>query len=109
MESHGEAGRVHCRYRSTALSPALITALCGSAATAALLAPHSFQLEQRGRLEVKGKGAMETYWLAGADWKEPRPTLTRPRTSTRRSFQATNITKAFIAKYVMAGRISHED
>ncbi|MCB9751911.1 MAG: adenylate/guanylate cyclase domain-containing protein [Myxococcales bacterium] len=45
MESHGEPGRIQI-----------------SAATAALLEGR-FQLEARGAIEVKGKGAMATSWL----------------------------------------------
>jgi adenylate cyclase len=44
MESHGAVGRIHV-----------------SAATAALL--QGLPLEARGPVDVKGKGAMETYWL----------------------------------------------
>lgn len=47
MESHGLAGEVQL-----------------SATTAALL-PASFQLEERGVIEVKGRGAMPTLWLRG--------------------------------------------
>ena len=47
MESSGEAGRVQC-----------------SEATYLLL-KDSFDLEERGTIEVKGKGAMKTYFLLG--------------------------------------------
>jgi adenylate cyclase len=45
MESHGVPGRIHV-----------------SAATFELL-EESFLLEERGKISVKGKGEMETYWL----------------------------------------------
>jgi class 3 adenylate cyclase len=45
MESHGEVGRVHI-----------------SAATETLIRDE-FDCERRGTLEVKGKGAMETWWV----------------------------------------------
>ncbi|MFK7986387.1 MAG: adenylate/guanylate cyclase domain-containing protein [Sandaracinaceae bacterium] len=47
MESHGEPGRVHI-----------------TAATAEKLRD-TFVVEERGEVEVKGKGAMQTYWLVG--------------------------------------------
>ena len=47
MESNGEALKIHL-----------------SGATAKLLQSYeSFQLEERGELEVKGKGRMTTFWL----------------------------------------------
>ena len=48
MESHGAPGRVHV-----------------SAATRALLGD-GYRFEARGPIAVKGKGAMETYFLLGA-------------------------------------------
>lgn len=48
MESHGEPGRVH-------VSAAFAHALEGS-----------FELEPRGPIDVKGVGAVETYWLVGS-------------------------------------------
>ena len=49
MESNGEALKIHL-----------------SGATAKLLQSYeSFQLEERGELEVKGKGRMTTFWLLG--------------------------------------------
>jgi class 3 adenylate cyclase len=45
MESHGAPGRVQI-----------------SASTKALL-DGAFAIEERGSIEVKGKGAMVTYWL----------------------------------------------
>ena len=49
MESNGEALRIHM-----------------SEATANLLDKfQTFQIEERGELEVKGKGKMTTYWLTG--------------------------------------------
>jgi class 3 adenylate cyclase len=47
MESSGLPGRVQL-----------------SEATASLLGPE-FQIEQRGEVEIKGKGRMTTYWLTG--------------------------------------------
>jgi adenylate cyclase len=47
MESHGEAGRIHVSevfYRKL---------------------QHSFQFEERGMIEIKGKGSMKTYFLTG--------------------------------------------
>ena len=49
MESNGEALKIHM-----------------SSSTAALLETfETFQVEERGQLEVKGKGKMTTYWLLG--------------------------------------------
>ena len=49
MESNGEALKIHM-----------------SSSTAELLTTfHTFQVEERGQLEVKGKGRMTTYWLVG--------------------------------------------
>ena len=45
LESHGEPGRVH-------ISENLRSAL-----------PDSFECKERGPIEIKGKGLMETYWL----------------------------------------------
>ena len=47
MESHGAPGRVHI-----------------SAATAEALEGAGFALEERGTIEVKGKGPMTTFWLS---------------------------------------------
>ena len=49
MESNGSPTRVHC-----------------SPTTAALLAPQGYALEERGAVEIKGKGAMRTAWLLAA-------------------------------------------
>ncbi len=48
MESHGEAGRVHC-------SAAVYEALKDS--------KDSFAFEERGEMEIKGKGMMRTYFI----------------------------------------------
>ena len=49
MESNGEALKIHM-----------------SSTTAGLLETfETFQVEERGQLEVKGKGKMTTYWLLG--------------------------------------------
>jgi len=48
MESHGEAGRVHC-------SAAVYEALKDS--------KDSFAFEERGEMEIKGKGTMRTYFI----------------------------------------------
>ena len=47
MESHGEPGRIQ-------LTEATAAALGGA-----------FELEERGSIEVKGKGALRTFWLTG--------------------------------------------
>jgi len=47
MESHGESGRIHI-----------------TAETMELIAP-DFNVEKRGRVDIKGKGLMETWWLLG--------------------------------------------
>jgi len=47
MESHGEAGKIH-------VSEEVCTALQGN-----------FTFEERGEIEVKGKGVMKTYYLTG--------------------------------------------
>jgi len=49
MESHGEPGRIHV---SEALAEALAGAPC-----------NNFMITERGTIDVKGKGAMNTYWL----------------------------------------------
>jgi class 3 adenylate cyclase len=46
MESTGEAGRIQC-----------------SAAAAELLRAGGFSLELRGKVECKGKGLIDTFWL----------------------------------------------
>jgi len=56
MESHGEVGRVHV-----------------TAATRALIEPE-FECESRGTLEIKGKGAMETWWVTGRRRQQEGPT-----------------------------------
>ena len=49
MESNGEALKIHM-----------------SGSTAALLETfQTFHIQERGELEVKGKGKMRTYWLQG--------------------------------------------
>jgi class 3 adenylate cyclase len=48
MESHGQAGEIHLSQQ-----------------TAARLESRGFVLEPRGVIEVKGKGAMTTFWLRG--------------------------------------------
>lgn len=50
MESNGEPGRIH---------------LSGAIA-AQLIAGGRHVIEERGEIEVKGKGLMRTYWLIGA-------------------------------------------
>jgi class 3 adenylate cyclase len=47
MESHGEPGRIQISMETKARLE------------------HGFRIEPRGMIEVKGKGAMETWWLAG--------------------------------------------
>jgi class 3 adenylate cyclase len=49
MESHGEAGKIH------------ISEECFHA-----LVDHSFVFEERGEMEIKGKGVMRTYFLTGS-------------------------------------------
>ncbi|XP_049880549.1 soluble guanylate cyclase 88E [Pectinophora gossypiella] len=56
MESTSEAMRIHI-----------------SQTTRELLSP-SYMVEERGEIQVKGKGAMKTYWLEG---RESRPSLTK--------------------------------
>jgi len=48
MESHGVPGAIHCTE------------------AAALLLQGAFQLQARGAMEIKGKGEMNTFLLAGA-------------------------------------------
>ena len=55
MESHGEAGRVHC-------SSAVYEALKDS--------KDSFAFEERGEMEIKGKGMMRTYFIEQVRSKE---------------------------------------
>ena len=58
MESNGLPYRIHC-----------------SAATAKLLQTFgTFQVEERGELEVKGKGKMTTFWLNGETTPEQEET-----------------------------------
>ena len=58
MESHGEAGKIHCTEE----------------VMRRLLAPHRvqggetmplFDLAERGCIEIKGKGMMKTYYVMG--------------------------------------------
>mmetsp|Transcript_8527 Transcript_8527/g.18598 ORF Transcript_8527/g.18598 Transcript_8527/m.18598 type:complete len:548 (-) Transcript_8527:23-1666(-) len=49
MESTGESGRIHCSTRTASLLSTLY--------------PGCYCLEERGFIEVKGKGSMETFWL----------------------------------------------
>jgi hypothetical protein len=48
MESHGVPGAIHCTE------------------TTAMLLQGAFQLQARGAMEIKGKGEMNTFLLAGA-------------------------------------------
>ena len=47
MESHGEAGKIHCSNKVYEILN------------------HKFMFEQRGEIEVKGKGIMQTWYLEG--------------------------------------------
>ena len=47
MESHGEAGRIHC-----------------SSQASLLLREAGYDLRDRGKVSIKGKGMMETYFLS---------------------------------------------
>ena len=68
MESNGEALKIHL-----------------SGATAKLLQSYeSFQLEERGELEVKGKGRMTTFWLLGeTEVREAGDSLEQPEPGGR--------------------------
>ena len=60
MESHGEPFKIHM-----------------SASTANILKTFpSFKIEQRGELDIKGKGKMVTYWLVGEDVPEKQKKVT---------------------------------
>ena len=50
MESNGEPGRIHI----------------SEAIALQLLAGGRHIVEERGEIEIKGKGVMRTYWLVGA-------------------------------------------
>ncbi|MBK9249549.1 MAG: hypothetical protein IPM69_15885 [Ignavibacteria bacterium] len=52
MESHGEPGKIHC-------SEEFIRAVSLSSPSS----PKSIQFEERGEMEIKGKGMMKTYFL----------------------------------------------
>jgi class 3 adenylate cyclase len=47
MESHGEAGKIHCTEIFY------------------ILLKDKFEFEERGAIEIKGKGLMKTYFLTG--------------------------------------------
>jgi class 3 adenylate cyclase/tetratricopeptide (TPR) repeat protein len=55
MESHGEAGKIH-------VSEEVFTALTAKHETKP---NRTFTFEERGKIEVKGKGLMRTYFLTG--------------------------------------------
>jgi class 3 adenylate cyclase len=55
MESHGEPGRIH-------LTEATVAAL-----------GEEWLVEERGLVDVKGKGAMRTFWLVGRASDDERP------------------------------------
>lgn len=52
MESHGEAGKIH-------FSEEVYTALLKS------VSEHEYCIEERGEMEIKGKGTMTTYFIVG--------------------------------------------
>jgi len=54
MESSGEPGRIQL------------------SAEAAALLRDDFTIDERGTVEVKGKGKMQTYWLLGSQETKPR-------------------------------------
>jgi len=62
MESNGEAGRVHC---SEAFAQKLLTTSDATAGTEKEPggAGQRHVLQERGLIDIKGKGAMRTYWL----------------------------------------------
>ncbi|MBK9249506.1 MAG: tetratricopeptide repeat protein [Ignavibacteria bacterium] len=55
MESHGEAGKIHC-------SEEFIHAASPSSFSSLLSLP-SFTFQERGEMEIKGKGMMRTFYL----------------------------------------------
>jgi class 3 adenylate cyclase len=60
MESHGEPFKIHM-----------------SSSTAAIIETFpSFKIEQRGEMDIKGKGKMVTYWLVGEDVPEKQKKVT---------------------------------
>ncbi len=73
MESHGEAGKIHV---SEEFMQALKTAIAGGTGRDLSLQPHSslsslqsllsFSFQERGELDIKGKGIMKTYFLEKA-------------------------------------------
>ena len=67
MESHGEAGKIHI---SEEVYKALIGHWSGDTTKPQLTnspTPHTFIFEERGEIEVKGKGVMRTWFLGSAD------------------------------------------
>ena len=76
MESNGEALKIHL-----------------SGATAKLLQSYqSFQLEERGELEIKGKGRMTTFWLLGEDTVTETEALETQEQGPRHNTRAKGVT-----------------
>ena len=81
MESHGEPGRIHLSSTTTENLKMVNTFQVTSFQTQLFLSNELklLQLEQRGQMQIKGKGLMVTYWLLGEE-------LTRLESSTEVGF-----------------------
>lgn len=75
MESHGEPGRIHLSSDATdhLRMVATFQVRAALAGEMALVPVRTVQVEQRGQMQIKGKGVMVTYWLLGEAAPAPAP------------------------------------
>ena len=65
MESHGEPGRIHLSSDATDHLRMVASFQVRAALEITLVSVRTVQVEQRGQMQIKGKGVMVTYWLLG--------------------------------------------